>query len=173
MNATLSQFPWSALFAIAGTVVGVLIGFFGSLRMSRDANAAAMERLRLEQRQADRTRFHDLRVELYGMLLAASQSCRESAVALYHHIEEVQGDVEDAALKGIRDAISNLSAVSKRVELVACAGTRVATDELVGAAAFLSVPAWADEKEFNSFNQKLGEAEKAFSEAARAELLSG
>ena len=69
-----SELPWTAIVGIVGSAGSVLTGHL--------ANRAAERRLRLEQEQVDRTRFHDMRVEAYGKLLAAAQNGREVAAAL-------------------------------------------------------------------------------------------
>lgn len=168
----------AAITAAAGAV-GALIGFAGSLLMNRSANQAAAERMRIEHQQEDRTRFHSLRVELYGKLLAAAADCRDRTLtvhSLYRHLTNNPSE-EGAALDALIAARGNVRVTGKTVELIAYARTRAAAVSLCEAAIEVSA-APPDELAFDPPRIKLDprikaldEAEQLFSEAARVELL--
>lgn len=70
--AATTEFPWSAVISAAVGVAGIA----GSVLTAYLTNRAAERRTRLEHQEADRTRFHSLRVEVYGKLIAAIQALR-------------------------------------------------------------------------------------------------
>lgn len=85
-TAAASGVPWGALFAVGGTVAGGLIGFFASVKVNRDATKAATERMHMEHAEADRARFHHLRVELYAKLFSAAQALRVGVADARPHL---------------------------------------------------------------------------------------
>jgi hypothetical protein len=161
------SFPWTPILGIAGIIGTLLGGWLGNLY--------AEKRQRMSELHEDRTRFHKERIELYGKLLLASQSCRQAATAAARHFLGIPDDTTDAkqtaALEPIKASITQLSAVAKMVDLVASGDVRKAAEDLVGSAALLSVPGWKSESEFDGYNFALAEAETAFSDAARCEVL--
>ena len=164
-----TEFPWSAVISgavgiagIAGTVCAVLL-----------TNRAAERRVRLQQSYEDSRRFHAERRELFGKLLAQAQACREAAVGIRNHNSNPMTLVSTEQLMvPANSALSALSVTAKEVQLIATEQTEKSAGKLLEAAALLAVCSWRDEEEFKSHNHKLLDAETAFTEAARSELLA-
>lgn len=159
-----AEVPWTALVGIAGIAGSVLSAYF--------TNKAAERRVRLQQNYEDSRRFHAERRELYGKLLAQAQACREAAIKNHKFENDLSSDESDEALLTLsRDSFSALTLVGKQVQLIATAPTQKAADTLVTNATLLVIRAGKGKQEFDFDNKKLREAEIAFVEACRAELL--
>lgn len=160
--------PWPALISgvvgIAG-VAGTLAGIFLTNRVGE-------LRVQMQQDHDDRCRFHNERVELYGRLLAASQTCRDAAASLSLHVDETEGDVEEGAMRPLQDAIGRVVIAGKMAELVASERVLLASIALTNAAVVLAVPAsWQGDQGIEKYCLELADAESDFSDAARSELL--
>lgn len=160
-----------ALFAVGGTVAGGLIGFLASVKANRDANKAAMERIRMEHSEADRTRFHHLRVELYAKLFAAVQALRVGIADTRPRLHEVTEENYRDFIDALTQRMSDLIASALMVQLVASQQTCQAASELIDATVALQGNVWNDHAAYMSFQRTLDETVRAFSKAARAELL--
>jgi hypothetical protein len=171
VSAAASGFPWGALFAVGGTVVGGVIGFFASLKVNRDANKAAMERMRMEHAEADRTRFHHLRVELYAKLFSAVQALRVGIADTRPRLQEVTEENYGDFIDALTQRMSDLIASALMVQLVASQQTCQAAAELIDATVALQGNVWNDQAAYVAFQRILDEMVRAFSKAARAELL--
>lgn len=163
--------PGSA--AISG-LVGIA-GIVGGIVTHHLTNRAAERRLQLEQQQTDRTRFHDMRVEMYGKLLAAAQNSREVAAALRPlakvRPDQLTDEQKQTVLAPLRNSMRKLTEASQMVELVATSATREAAKALIEKAVFLSVLGFAGDEEFDTRSKQLADAEYAFAQTARGELL--
>ena len=153
-------------------LIGVAVGFTGSVLATHLTNEAAERRLRIQLRDQDRTRFHKERAELYGKVLALSQTSRSKIVE--YSIAHKNQDDESVSGQFLLSAISTmteLGATTKTVILLGAPETRDAASALFGAASeFFGKSHAPDEAVFEKANDMLREAEDAFADAARAEL---
>ena len=128
--------------------------------------------MRLQQAYDDSRRFHAERRELYGKLLEQAQTCRDVADRNHEHENSPLSTDSDEAIRPIvGGAFGALSQVGKEVQLIAVVPTQKAAEALVTMAALLVVYSGKSSEKFHGQYKKLLEAETAFLEAARAELL--
>ena len=158
------RFPWSVVISGAVGVAGIA----GSVATAHLTNRAAERRLRLEQRQADRTRFHDMRVELYAKVLATSQTAllKVTMLRLGEFDERSRANIWDE----LTSVMDQLNGATKGTLLLGAPATQNAGATLLDAVAKLTKHTATEEAKFNEACQRHREATHAFAEAARVEL---
>jgi hypothetical protein len=165
--AQISNLPWTAIVGVTGIVGTVVVAYL--------TNLAAEKRLLITQAQEDRTRFHSERIERYARLLTASQSCRLVALQCVHLFgpNAQPSNVEDrgAALLRCREAVTELIRSTTAVGLVASDPVHKAAQAMLTAGRPLLFPDMTAEETL-VYDRKLDALETAFTEAARAELLT-
>lgn len=152
---------WSpAVIGLAGVVIGAVIGFFGNVMTTW-----------IVHRETDRTRFHDVRRELYAKLLAGSQECRAVASTNWTKLAQRNwADIPAEELKPVGDANRQVTGINKSIQLVASSEVCRTAERVERYAIQLSVLGSMREK-YSALDESLRQAENTFLEAARAELL--
>lgn len=161
------EIPWGSIIT---AVVGIS-GIAGSVLTAHLTNRAAERRLGIEHAHADRTRFHPLRVELYGKLFAAAQDLRLAILEALPRMNELNAADVGTFIDSFNTSIAAVISSAQMVALVASGRTRDAASSLVESLLSLSTSGWRSRADFQSFSRLLDEAILKFSDAARAELL--
>lgn len=156
---------WTAIVGIAGILGSVLTGYL--------TNKAAESRLLLQQDFEDRRRFHKERADLYGRVLGLAQICRVKIV----EVRIAAKLAPNAGVPGeiwlpMTTAITDFSAAAKTVNFLGNPASRETASGLLDAVHQLfGRSRVAEDAEFDKLNQTLRNAETAFADAARAELM--
>jgi hypothetical protein len=157
---------WTAIVGICGIVGSVLTGYL--------TNRDAEKRLRLQQEYEDRRRFHKERADLYGKLLGLCQTVRvrnfQARIEARHSPDK---STPESLWAPLMTAMTDFSATAKTVAFLGAPATRDAASKLLSVlSALFGLPRDAEDSKYEDLNQKLRDAESAFADAARAELLS-
>lgn len=158
-------FSWSALMTGVVGIVGTIGGIVAT-------NIGAGRRMRQQQTYEDSRRFHKERAELYGRVLALTQTFRLRAVDLKLAIRRPADDA--TVTRGWREVTATmveLRGIAKTAQLLGSPATQAAVKDLLFAAGELGKGAKADEAGDKALEEKLRSAESALQDAARGELV--
>lgn len=170
--------PWSAIIGAAVGVAGIIGGIVTGHLANRAAaqreqlsDQAAARRLQLEYAEADRTRFHDLRVELYGKLFAAVIALRLAIAEARPRFRELTKEVIPAFVDSFNPQFAALVSITQIAQMIALGPARESAKAVLEAVLSLQLHSWEDGATYKRTLNQLDEALSNFSEQARAELL--
>lgn len=158
-----AQIPWTAIVGIAGISATVLIAHI--------TNKAAEGRMRIEHEEASRTRFHNLRVELYGKLFDAITAFRMAVSEARPRVHELTESQVIEFIDSFNAKIRDVNSCAQLMALVAAEPTRQKAAPMIDAMMALAPYGLTGKADFEALYRELDKAEAAFMEAARAELL--